>query len=231
MPPRISNHLTSSSNALASFLPHLPLLPIYHLSHSVTNSFFQNSLSLSFLPLLASLLPHRSPYFHFHAPHCLFLTVAPLSLITTRPPVRSPPSLPPSPTSTRSPDPLLSSTFETPVAHLAPPRPRRRPRPGRMPRPSEGHGVDGRAAAVAAPSVTWSRDALQHGGAVGPRRRFLTGRCRRTRPVPAGTPGPQLRLPARSRRPPAGLPAPAGPGPCRRARPRACSCPGPWRRS
>lgn len=233
MPPRISNHLTSSSNALASFLPHLPLLPIYHLSHSVTNSFFQNSLSLSFLPLLASLLPHRSPYFHFHAPHCLFLTVAPLSLITTRPPVHLLPSRlrprPLAPLTLFFPPPLRLPSLTWP--RPAPPRPRRRPRPGRMPRPSEGHGVDGRAAAVAAPSVTWSRDALQHGGAVGPRRRFLTGRCGRTRPVPAGTPGPQLRSPARSRRPPAGLPAPAGPGPCRRARPRACSCPGPWRRS
>lgn len=120
---------------------------------------------------------------------------------------------------------------------LPPPSPLRslptwpRPVPNCRPRPSGGHGVDGRAAAVAAQPVTWSRDALQHGGAVGPRRRFLTGRRGRTRPVPAGTPGPQPRSPARSRRPPAGLPAPAGPGPCRRARPRACSCPGPWRRS
>lgn len=121
--------------------------------------------------------------------------------------------------------------FSLPSSTLAPPLlTRRTPPPAAGPAPPGSRGrrtLGGRSA----PSVTWSRDALQHGGAVGPRRRFLTGRRGRTRPVVAGTPGPQRRSPACSHRPPAGLPAPAGPGPCRRARPRACSCLGPWRRS
>lgn len=149
-----------------------------------------------------------------------------------RPPTRVPLHLSPLSLPALHPLPLASPTFFPSVLHPrpSPPLPPG-PAPSRRPRPAGGHGVDGRSAAVAAPPVTWSRDALQHGGAVGPRRRFLTGRRGRTRPVLAGTPSPQRLSPACSHRPPAGLPAPAGPGPCRRARPRACSCPGPWRRS
>lgn len=186
-----------------------PLLPVSSLLTSFP-LFSSPELSSSYLPSPLTPSPSITP-FSTRLP-------SPLSPVLPVPSCLHPP-------------PLASPTFFPSFLFRPAPQCPPGPAPNHRPRPAGGHGVDGRAAAVAAPPVTWSRDALQHGGAVGPRRRFLTGRRGRTRPVVAGTPGPQPLSPACSRRPPAGLPAPAGPGPCRRARPRACSCPGPWRRS
>lgn len=220
------------SFSLRVFLPFSHTSPPPHfLFHFIPLSFSQRPL----LPVFSLLVLTSFPLFSSPELSSSHL----LSPLSPSPPFAPFPTCPPSPPSpvllipsSLFTPPLAYPTFFFPLLSLSP-RPSLPigPTPSRRPRPAGGHGVDRRAAAVAAPPVTWSRDALQHGGAVGPRRSFLTGRRGRTRPVLAGTPGPQPLSPACSRRPPAGLPAPAGPGPCRRARPRACSCPGPWRRS
>lgn len=210
---------------------------LYHLSHSITNSLFSKFLFLllsffsSYLLLLSSpsssLLPLIATLMLIASSHLLSTPSPPLHRFTCcLLPFTSPPAF----VHFHSPPTFFPSFLCPCPSPFCPPGPAPPPTVGPASLGVTG-STDGRAAAVAAPPVTWSRDALQHGGAVGPRHRFLTGRRGRTRPVPAGTPGPQPRSPARSRRPPAGLPALAGSGPCRRARPRACSCPGPWRRS